>query len=194
MEKPDIPQLSNQASEQPRKKLWHGILFGLGCGTSTMAVSFICLFAIALFYAFTNSSEISSILGDMTNNEIRQNTIGAFALIVGGSLAIALIAGFLGGIAVYRHSSDANATRRLFISISIGFGFGSLLFIIGFLSGVVFEDYIFTPLGMSFGEGTFSFYVLFPIIPGALLAFFGGLLGTILVFRRLLPKSKTVVS
>jgi hypothetical protein len=86
---------------------------------------------------------------------------------------------------------DAFATRRLLTSTFTGFGSGLFLFIAGYIGGILVEDYVFAHFGLSFGEGTFAMYTLFPTLPGILLAFVGSLSGTTLVFRKLLPKNNT---
>ena len=106
--------MTSQAAEPPRRKPWHGILFGLGCGVLTLATSFICLFAIVVgaLLAFFTANE--SFLTGRSNNEILQGWKWGFALILGVSIILMLIAGTLGGRAVYRQSAEPRATRRLF--------------------------------------------------------------------------------
>lgn len=186
MKETNIPADSGQPAEQPGKKIWHGALFGFGCGIVTILPSFVCLSAIGIAYAMINAEALFSAVEKMSGDEMLQNLTGALVLIIGGSVVVSILAGILSGRYIYQRSAGADANRRLITVIAAGLGLGLLFFIIGLCVGIALEGPLLTVIPLV--DSTFMLYVVFPAVPGILASFVGAVLGTFLAFRRSLPK------
>jgi hypothetical protein len=191
METPGTDPITSQATGTPRRKLWHGIFFGLGCSVLTLGISFLCLSAVVIGSTFAFFLANESFLTSLSSDEVLRGEKWILALIVGASLLLALIAGILGGRTVFRRSADPQATRRLFSSILAGLGFGILFLVLGVIAGILIDGAIFLPLDYSFGESAFSLVILIPTLTGIFAGLIGIILGTLFVFRILRPKNKT---
>ena len=189
MNNTDNNLLTHEGPIQHHRKLWHAIIAGFGCGIPTMIVIFslFCTAAVfAVFYLFGTNEALLTRYQQMPPDDILRDITVILIILLSVSLVFAIIAAILVGRTAYRHSATPRATSRLFTSIFAGIGFtlifSVIVFVAGFIGGVI--------LMFSLGGRDSFFGILTLIIPlgSIVVAIPGGLLGAILVFRKLLQK------
>ena len=195
MNNTDNNLLTHEEPIQHHRKLWHAIIAGFGCGIPTMIVIFslFCTVAVfAVFYLFGINEALLTRYQQMPPDDILHGLTVILIILLSVSLVFAIIAAILVGRTAYRHSATPRATSRLFTSIFAGIGFtlifSVIMFVVGFIGGVIL---------MIFLGGTDSFFnILILIVPfgSIVVAIPGGLLVSILVFRKLLQKEEAIAN
>jgi len=168
------PTLSVNKISVQRRKSWHAIVAGLGCGIPTLIASFLSFYAVAFFTAFIyfgNNEENLSVFERISADEILRGLTASFFIVLSVSIVLGVATAIIGGRTAYRHSVTPHAKSRLLKSLFTGIGLSVILFIPGFISGWFLAAPLFPT--ESFGESVFSLMILISTLVSIILTLSG---------------------